>query len=347
MEATAEIAHDILTRNGKNVAAMTKLISGGQSIAFVGAGLSRPLNYPTWYELLEKLLTEARKWINDPQFKPTVKLSDETALAFTQEIHDVLRSSSVLQRYHEFLGNSFKPRQVNGSPTTEVQRLIASLPFKGWVTTNYDRCMEEALLAAKLRQPKAESQTSGWSVNPVVVQKNGSNAHTISDYLLTMHDSTRPSVLHLHGEYSRTEEIILTRDDYEQAYGKPSTCRHCGTMASNWTLHRKLAWALLATRRLVFLGFSLNDPYVVQLLESVASDLWRHNEPIHFALTPIERPIVSQEDAINQEERFREKYGVQLVFYDKQDSNHSGLEQLIRHLHLVFKQFMLGKQIQL
>ena len=189
------------------------------------------------------------------------------------------------------------------------------------------------LLAAKLRQPHDGNQISDWTVNPVVVQKNGSNAHTISDCLLNLHDSTRPSVIHLHGEYRRTEEIILTRTDYEEAYGKPIACLHCGKTLSNWTLHRKLAWSLLATRRLVFFGFSLTDPYVVQLLESVASDLWRHNEPIHFALTPIEWPVVSLQDALQQEERFREKYGVQLVFYDKQDSRHSGLEQLILSLH--------------
>ena len=333
MGATADITREILDQNNASLTDMTKLISSGEAISFVGAGLSHPLKYPTWQELLEQLLSEARKWMNDPQFKPSVRLTDATALAFAQELYDVIAANSLLPRYHEFLGNNFKPRQNNGSSTTQVQRTIMSLPFKGWVTTNYDCCLEEALIAAKLRQPKGGNQINDWSINPVVVQKNGGNPHTVSECLLNMHDSTRPSVIHLHGEYRRVEEIILTRTDYEEAYGKPVMCSNCGNLDSNWTLHRKLAWSLLATRRLVFFGFSLTDPYVVQLLESVASDLWRHNEPIHFALTAIEWPVISLQDAIQHEERFREKYGVQLVFYDKRDGRHSGLEHLILNLH--------------
>ena len=38
-----------------------------------------------------------------------------------------------------------------------------------------------------------------------------------------------------------------------------------------WTLHRKLLWAVLATRRVVFIGFSMEDPYFDNMLETVSA----------------------------------------------------------------------------
>lgn len=88
----------------------------------------------------------------------------------------------------------------------------------------------------------------------------------------------------------------------------------------------------MATRRLVFFGFGLTDPYILELLKTVAVDLWRGNKAIHFAVVPIEAPIDSEADARQHETRFRTEYGIQLIFYDKEDQKHNGLGRLVNQI---------------
>ena len=47
-------------RNRAALSQLLKVIQSGRALAFVGAGMSRPLGYPNWPELIERLAFEVR-----------------------------------------------------------------------------------------------------------------------------------------------------------------------------------------------------------------------------------------------------------------------------------------------
>jgi hypothetical protein len=190
------------------------------------------------------------------------------------------------------------------------------LPFKGYVTTNYDLALEYAFQRLGKTRPDCA----------VVVKRQNRDAHKVSEFLLSLDDANQVRrVAHLHGVENETEHIILSASDYREAYGfAQDGDRRC---PREWTLHRKLVWSLLATRRVAFIGFSLNDPYVVALLNAVVDDLWNFGQPIHYAATSLDEASV--EAASAREAQCLNRYGVQLVYYDNLDGNHIGLDQLV------------------
>ena len=91
-----------------------------------------------------------------------------------------------------------------------------------------------------------------------------------------------------------------------------------------------MLWAVLATRRVVFIGFSMEDPYFDNMLETVSTDLWTWDKSIHFAIMSI-----SSKDAEIQKINLKDsatKYGVSTVFYEDSDNLHQGLDQIVDEL---------------
>ena len=84
-----------------------------------------------------------------------------------------------------------------------------------------------------------------------------------------------------------------------------------------WTFHRKLLWAVLATRRVVFVGFSMEDPYFNKMLEIVSADLWDWDKSIHFAIMGISAEDREDiQDSKDKADRLKSKYGIDTVFYE-------------------------------
>src|SRR5262249_30996953 len=127
-------------------------------------------------------------------------------------------------------------------------------------------------------------------------------------------------VAHLHGIYDDAKKIILTAQQYAQAYGhnyqeletissqvatpdSPTAASQpadtgggqnparvdvpSSIESSNWTLLRKTVWALMATRRLIFVGFGMSDPFLYALFEYVSGDLWDKTAHVHYLITGV------------------------------------------------------------
>ena len=88
--------------------------------------------------------------------------------------------------------------------------------------------------------------------------------------------------------------------------------------------------AVLATRRVVFIGFSMKDPYFNKMLETVSADLWRWDKSIHFAIMSISS--TSAENSKARADGFRREYGVETVFYEDSDNSHQGLDKIVDDL---------------
>lgn len=132
--------------------------------------------------------------------------------------------------------------------------------------------------------------------------------------------------MHLHGRHDDTSNIILTFSQYYRAYGFETRDGQRTNEAPRNTIHRQLAWALLATRKLVFFGCSMDDPYIMEMLKIVASDLWEAWQPIHFVVLPLDQQSVATADS--QVKEFR-RYGLEVVFFDNWDGKFIKLDQLL------------------
>lgn len=298
-----------LTENSQYRRELLDLIASQEAIAFVGAGPSMRVGYPSWNGLVEQLEVLAQEC---GEFIPPPGMRSQR-LAYVDVIRAHIRSREQNEnKYFNSLGRIFERH-----PQTHdrIHKDILRLPFKAYVTTNYDPCFEHAHAEA----------FPGKIVTPVLIDAD--NAHMISSFLQRLDDPGEKPVAHLHGHYTQTRSIVLSEVDYDRSYNGNSVSIEGTASVREWTLHRKLLWALLATRRLVFIGFSMSDEYFNRMLEMVAGDLWNWKQSIHYALVPL-IPSATEQTKRWAQELWR-RYGVRVVFYEDFDATHVGLDRFV------------------
>ena len=295
---------------------LIKLVDSGEAVLVVGAGSSMRVKYPDWSCLLQKLEDLASECGFTPDNVKRKKTPLEY-LEYIQKIKSYIDKKAKLERYHSLLHDIFKPK----SPLfNDFHKMLVSLPFRGILTTNYDIVLEAAL---------GEIEPSFACDNSLII--NHSSAGRVHEFLMAMNNEKRITrrIAHLHGKFDLPNSIILSIEDYNHAYGLRLRKNNLQDN-SGWTLHRKLLWAVLATRRVVFIGFSLDDPYFEMMLEIVSQDLWSWDKSIHFAIMSIspDRADHSKAKAV----RLKREYGVDTVFYEDSDESHSRLYHIVAEI---------------
>ena len=297
---------------------LIELVASGEAVLIVGAGSSARVRYVTWDGLLQELenlanrcgagLDQRRR--NDP-------------LIYAEHIKShILNKTGNLSRYYALLQNLFCPKEP---PFEDLHRKLVSLPFRGILTTNYDTVLEAALGDIEPR-----FAYDNW----LVVDEN--SAGRVHEFLMAMNNDKRITrrIAHLHGRFDLANSIILSIEDYKRAYGLNLTDEK-SQEENEWKLRFRLLWAVLATRRVVFVGFSMEDPYFEEMLTIVSEDLWTWNKSTHFAIMGISSKDaeVSKDNA----ERLNNEYGVSTVFYEDPDNLHQGLDQIVNDIDEVCK----------
>ncbi len=330
--------------NTKRKRDLIELVDSGEAILFVGAGSSVRMGYPDWFSLLQKLEDLASKC---GDFKPNIGKCKNSDLLEYLEYAESIKSyisekTDGIDRYYNLLYDLFKPKNPS---YTEFHRLLVELPFRGILTTNYDPVLTEALSKKERDAEEKVKEISLIDTNPLIIGRDP--PRLIHEFLLAKNNDLQipQRIAHLHGVYRNPESIILGRNDYQGAYGlkvlkETSELKDNQKISkleppdknqvlidSKWTLRRKLLWAVLATRRVVFIGFSLNDPYFNKMLETVSKDLWGWNKSIHFAIMGISSE--NFHDSKSKAERLKEYYGIDTVFYEVYDNSHQGLDRIV------------------
>jgi hypothetical protein len=246
-----------LAENQPHRQAMMEAIVSREAIAFLGAGLSAPLHYPQWNALLDDLAAIAAGLGN---FQP----SAQGALLRAEEIKRHFMANNALDQYFNELGRRFGECEA-GHTATHMN--IVRLPFRGFITTNYDPCAESALASYAVEIRERPRTSSAVPVAP-----GHEYRHLLSTFLRSIskgYDRKQRYVAHIHGIHTHPREIILANGDYERAYGVKVQGAEPPA-----TIHRQLMWSVLATRRLIFFGCGMDDPPINALLQTVCSDLW-------------------------------------------------------------------------
>jgi hypothetical protein len=177
------------------------------------------------------------------------RLSDDLGI----RLDDRLNYLDLAQWYRERFGadelaDVIRRTYTTAAHPTLAHYLLMSLPVRHVLTTNYDDLLERALSALKR--------------HPVKVVHQADVARTGRDDVF---------VVKLHGDADRPEEIIVTRDDYDEFFDRRPA------MAL-------LLEGLLLNQTFFFVGYGLRDPNFRQLHSRIARMLREARRPA-FATT--------------------------------------------------------------
>lgn len=260
-------------------------------LALVGAGTSVRAGFPTWGALLDRM---HEKVLENHALPPRTERN-------LRNQPDLLWRA---QEYRQRLGEEYPPfiremfRDLPMSARLDPMLLtLVSLPFGHILTTNYDNVLECAHAQSQHTLPESIEWTQ---------------EEKLRDFLLNLSSPERRYV-HLHGRATEPRSVVLTDQDYVDRY------------ARSVDAHRKL-FAVFATQRLVFVGFSLTDPELAALLREVHVTITAGSAR-HFALLALKE----DEDDTLERRRLKQKYGIDAIFYPF-TPDHSQLDRLIEAL---------------
>jgi len=316
-----------LDANNRRKEDLIEFIRSGESILMAGAGCTGNL-YPAWPVFVDKMKTAAEA--HGPGFTPT----SNDFLDFADEVKNWMGQD----KYYALISTTFGPGE---ELYEQHHQILCRLPFRGITTTNYDLVLESALNSIKPHP--------NYSLH-----FEGTTKVEIHRYLMSLnYNKNLPKrVAHLHGVYNQQASIVLSRTEYEEKYGfslinqsdsfydkvkeemSKEEFKHALTSYGyEWTLGRKLLWSLLATRRIVFMGFGMSDPYFKQMLEFVKDDVGTYYSESHFLVLRVTKGDYQR--SIDFSERMSNNYGIQTVFYFDEEKDYSGLSKFISELDVI------------
>ena len=244
--------------------ALVTEIAERRVVLFLGAGVSKSAvqTLPSWPGLLKEMKCFATL---KKDGKLIDKLIRENRLLDAAE---VINNLSLPADKNSFLESKFK---ISPPVYADIYDDILSLDAKVCITTNYDQLIE-----------KNFDYYSG-----------GQKSHQVRTYrydnLLTDLRSPSRIILKLHGCITEPSRIVLDRKSYFNA------------KAENPDLY-DIVTALSMVNTILFLGYSMNDPDMQLVLESVNSN--SKTDHRHFAFVPkFEHPSLrdAQKHAFNIE----------------------------------------------
>ncbi|MFA6213273.1 MAG: SIR2 family protein [Candidatus Obscuribacterales bacterium] len=262
--------------------------SARRPLAIIGSGVSAQAQLPSWSKMLESLHETIYKRVSPmaQAMLDKVKAIDD----FPWKAEEYRRLSSK-DELHDCLMKMFAldtPRELL------LQKDLLKLNFSHYLTTNYDNLLEQACTSEHIR-------AVDWS------------SDKLRQRFFVGLDNNDPSrfIVHLHGTLGHPETLVLTERDYVNRYIKSEQT------------NREL-FSLFLHHPVVFIGYSLNDPELTNLLR-IAKAHRGDGSLKHFA-------ILSYKEKGNDEHTrarlLNGKYGIQPLYYTA-DNGHENLPKII------------------
>lgn len=263
---------------------LVRAIARGDFILFVGSGVSASCvntsgeRPPAWFDLLQKTAKVLSKRVAEER---VVRRARSDLLDAAELLFFEATKEGRLTDVLESIAAAVEgPPDNSFSPSAWHDELLSLDPLL-ILTTNYDRILER-------------STKSGFNV----VRPDATNiGREIRN--------GNPTIIKIHGTIDDRQSMVLSHSQYAELRSRG---RHMFEVLR----------ALFLTRTCLFVGYSLGDPDIRLLLESLASD--RNVESAHYLLGPTP-------EHSHLKELFRRTYGVSLVEYPR-DEHNKGLELL-------------------
>lgn len=273
---------------------LIELVRSGEAIAFAGAGVAAPLGYPDWPGVVARLAAVLTgRGIQEIQINgQTIAIDRVLAMKALPLVQVQILKSSLGDDYFRALSDLFGPKEKTIASISD----LVELPFRHFLTSNYDPCLE------KHHNPSNPPES-------ICLRQDAA-----ANFIQTFADARCPRhVVHVHGRYDDPSRIVLTEEDYG-VYERDATVR--------------LFWSQV-TLKVVFFGCSLEDADLLSGFRNVRRTLNNHQaEPRHFAIMPL--ADADQEQGIRIQLEMR--YGIQPVFFPKPGQSFSEYDDLLSRL---------------
>jgi tetratricopeptide (TPR) repeat protein len=250
MASTGEVELIVASpRNKENLDDLLKALEGGAAlIPFVGAGLSRPFEFPEWGAFLRAHADEAG-----------VKDLVDTRLSkgeYEEAAEDLQQALGDLA-FEDAIRRAFGPRDITAVLPDSAVAALPALATGPVLTTNFDNVLETAFKEAGA---DFEQVVCGARLGPIAQ---------------ALHSNTR-ILWKLHGDVKDNTDRVLTNSEYAKHYG------HSDPAQFDWLQPLPHAFeSLLSARAVLFLGCSLEQDRTVRILRAFAQ---RRRGVGHYAL---------------------------------------------------------------
>jgi hypothetical protein len=193
-------------------------------VLFAGAGLSAQAGLPSWRALLKDVINatvDTAMEDDDARAELEHMLADGKLLQIADHCKDKLGPGGYTQLLAERLADT-------GRPVPEAHRLAVRLPFRAWVTTNYDKLLERAYQQERGGSPKTLTNRDTEALGRLLFDG-------------------APFILKAHGDLDKPDSLVFTSRDYRDLIH--------GSAAFSAAFS-----AILITHSVLFVGYSLADP---------------------------------------------------------------------------------------
>lgn len=280
-------------------------IDRGRCVAFVGAGFSAP-TVPTWRQLLAEVgaLLARDRALDATITHQLERLAHPSAPVNLDALAQQL-SDAGRDDFGRALQTVLTAREVHPRSTARRQ-LLSEIPFCAVLTTNFD------------------------TILPGRVPNNNDYRSVLRDERRRWYDVNAESfsALKLHGDIEVPSTVVLRKRDYRRMLYKDA--------------HRlSFLRALLATRTVLYLGFSFHDAYLNELRSEVLAvmgDEEDRESPVAYAVVPdADEPTVRY---------YRNHEGMVLLPYDSAD-DHLAFDERLAAIHQrTSPRYKLGEAIR-
>ena len=239
-------------------------------VPFVGAGLSLTLGqkiFPDWKGLLERFAVRLEGEALAPQATELRRLIAASELVAAAEY--ALQHLPKPQ-YFEELDNAFnraRPAKINLSAVEAIWRLLPNAV----ITTNFERVLEWPF------ETPQEWPYQAPGIRPRV-------AFNSDPALLSRLEADQtggdPLIWHLHGSSAHPDTIVLSTTDFSALYGADDGKGKPDPRNENAL---RVLTSVVARRPLLFVGFSLGDPFLLNQLRKLLA-LTAKNSPVSYLL---------------------------------------------------------------
>jgi Tfp pilus assembly protein PilF len=232
-------------------------IKNNTLVIFVGAGCSIPLGMPSWKKLVEDILQDLdNKYgqTSDTNFKNILNGvqngSKSLFDALSKIENDSDNGTTFKIKTQEFINSRIEEISKSLPEESNVHNLLWEISNK-IITTNYDKILEQYI-------PKSISPKKFDNSNAFQSLKSQSNN---AEFLYK-----------IHGDYEDPKSIILFESDYRDIYKNENY--NTDTLATHFK-----------EKTLLFIGFSLTDPFVNDLFIKIKNIYQGYSVSEHFILT--------------------------------------------------------------
>jgi len=228
---------------------LIKEIQQGRCIIFAGAGASMDANLPSWLELLRSMIERVDEsgTISDTERKELeALLNSGEHMVVAAYCRDKLGLYEFAEHLRSQLSDSHR--------TSRTHRILAEIPFRAAITTNFDSFLEHTRERAQV-------------VLPDMMEKMGA-----AGVEALLRDPASFPVIKMHGTAIDVDSIVLTRGDFRKVLFEKSK-------------YREFLKRLFTDSTIFFYGYSFRDPNIDFVLQDLMASYSGGARP-HYALLP-------------------------------------------------------------